>query len=223
MSQAHDWNDTSRDDLRTSLRSFIYGELRLKRRDHEAILDACREIYLEDECPKSEQGAFVQFAAEEINQTEARLASEKSTWPAETDCDRLDRAEATLRDRGILLWQVSPCCDTCTRGELLDRINLIDDRYPGFRDRIRGYAFFIDQNMPEMLLESTELSVYLGYGWCSPDNSEVSQDAYVINALGIAREVSERLQEDGLEVDWDGDPARKIGLSINWQRREMLD
>jgi len=223
MSQEHKWNDTWRDDLRATLSSFIHGELRLMRRDREEILNACREIYLEDECPESEREAFVQFAAADVDQTEARFASEKSTWPAETDCDRLDRIEATLRDRGILLWQVSPCCDTCTRGELPDRIRVINDRHPGFRNRIRGYAFFIDQNMPEMLSDSTELSVYLGYGWFSPDNSEASKEVYETNALNIAREVAECLKEEGFGVDWDGNLARKIGLSINWQRRELLD
>jgi hypothetical protein len=223
MSLEHDWNDLSRDDLRTTLRSYILGELRLLRRDQKAILDACREIYLVDGCPECEQADFVQFAAEEINQTAAMLASEKVTWPVETDCDRLDRIEASLRDRGILLWQVSPCCDSCTQSELPDRVKLIDARYPGFQDRIRGYAFFIDQNMPEMLSDGTELSVYLGYGWFSSDNSEVSQEVYEANALSIAREVSACLHEEGFEINWDGSLARKIGLSINWQRREVLD
>src|SRR5207244_8883093 len=139
------------------------------RRDHEAVLQACRDVYLEDECPESERSTFIQFAADELERAGAQLASEKSAWPAETDCDRLDRVEAALRERGILLWQVSPCCDTCTVGDLPGRIDVINSRHPGFQDSIRGYAFFIDQNMPEMLSESTEISVYLGYGWLSPE------------------------------------------------------
>lgn len=223
MSQYPDWNDTSRDQLRETLRRYIRGELRLMKNDHQGILDACRDSYIEDECPESERETFVLFAADELIRTQAQLASEQSAWPAETDCDRLDRVEVALRDRGILLWQVSPCCDTCTLSELPDRIDVINDRYQGFRDLIRGYAFFIDQNMPEMLSDSTKLSVYLGYGWFSPDNSEVSAEIYETNALCIAREVSECLRREGFEVDWDGDLARKIGVSINWQRREMLD
>jgi hypothetical protein len=223
MSQKHNWNDQSRDDLRATLRSFIRGELRFMKNDNGAILYLCQKIRIEDKCPESERGTFVQFAADELNQTIAGLASERSTWPEETDCDRLDRVEWALHDRGILLWQASPCCDTCTRDELPDRIDVINCRYPGFRDHIRGYAFFIDQNMPEQLSKSTELSVYLGYGWFSPDNSEVPAEVYETNALSIAREVSLCLHEEGFEVDWDGSFARKIGVSINWQRREMLD
>lgn len=223
MSQEHDWNEKSRDDLRATLRWFILGELRLAKKDNEAILEACRETYVEDECPESEQSTFIQFAADELERATAQLSNEKSAWPAETDCDRLDRVEAALRERGILLWQVSPCCDTCTMGELPDRLDVINRRHPGFRKQIRGYAFFIDQNMPEMLADSTELSVYLGYGWVSPNNKEVAEDIYQKNALGIAHEVCESLRAESFNVDWDGDFARKIGVSINWQRRKMLD
>jgi hypothetical protein len=223
MSQQDEWNDKARDNMRATLRWFVLGELRLTRRDHDAILEACRDVYLQDQCPESERDSFIRFAADELQRAEAQLASEKSAWPAETDCDRLDRVEVALRERGILLWQVSPCCDSCMVSELPDRIDIINRRHPGFRDRIRGYAFFIDQNMPEMLSESTELSVFMGYGWLSPDQSEVAREIYEENALRIAREVCECLQGEGFNVDWNGKLARKIGVLVNWQRRNTLD
>jgi hypothetical protein len=77
--------------------------------------------------------------------------------------------------------------------------------------------------LPEMLSESTQLSVYLGYGWLSPDGSEVAAETYQTNTIGIAHEVCECLRAEGFDVDWDGDLARKIGVSINWQRRDLLD
>jgi hypothetical protein len=217
------WNDEARDELRATLRSAILGECRLARHDHEGIFEACREVYFEDECPESERDTFLRFAADELNRAVTQLALEKGTWPEETDCDRLDRVEVALRQRGILLWQASPCCDTCTAAELPDRIDVIDHRYPGFRDHVRGYAFFIDQNLPEMLADSTQLSVYLGYGWFSPDGSGVAPEVYETNGLGIAREVCECLRNEGFEVDWNGDFARKIGVSLNWRRRTLLE
>jgi hypothetical protein len=223
MSQERVWNDEAREDLRSSLQSRILGELRLAKRNHKDILQACRDMYIDDDCPVSEQPVFVKFAADELNRIDAQLATERSVWPALTDCDRLDRVEAALRKRGILLWQVSPCCDTCTAGEMSDRIDVINRRHPGFRERMRGYAFFIDQNMPAELADSTGLSVYLGYGWVSLDNSNVDGETYEKNALGIAREVCECLRGEGLKVDWDGDFSRKIGVSLNWQRRKMLE
>lgn len=222
MTQEVEWNRKLRDDLRTTLRSFILGQLRLMKNDREAIFSLCREVYIEDGCPEDEWEDFLKFAEDELDRGEVQLAVEMSLWKPETDCDRLDRVERALRERGILLWQVSPCCDTCTRSELPDRINMIDDRHPGFLARTRGYAFFIDQNLPEMLAECTELTIYLGYGWFPAEDSEVPDDVYQAKALSIAREVCKCLAEEGFEVDWNGRLDRKIGFSLNWQRRELL-
>jgi hypothetical protein len=222
MSAEH-WNEKSRDELRERLQSAILGEIRLAKRGHEDILETCREVYIQDECPDGEEDTFLQFAAGELDRMATAHASEMVSWPDETDCDRLDRVEVALRERGILLWQVSPCCNTCTVGELPDRIDVIDRRCPGFRNRVRGYAYFIDQRMPEYLAESSRLSVYLGYGWLLPDDSEVAPQVYEENALAIAREVRECLLKEGFEVSWNGDLAQKIGVSLNWQRRTPLE
>jgi hypothetical protein len=222
MRDAVTWNDESREDLRDTLRNLVLGEVRLANSEHKDIVEICRDVYIVDECPEDEWEIFVQFASHELEKAASSHSKEQAGWPAETDCDRLDRVEAALRDRGILLWQVSPCCDTCTGAELPERIDEIERRYPGFRDRLRGYAFFIDQNMADMLAEDTQISVYLAYGWFSPDGSNVEPDVYEKNALGIAREVCESLREHGFHPDWDGSFSKKIGVSINWQRRTML-
>ncbi|MCA9247216.1 MAG: isoprenylcysteine carboxylmethyltransferase family protein [Planctomycetales bacterium] len=216
------WNDAARDDLRESLRSRVLGEIRLGRRETEEIYEICDD-WIQDESPEAEWSAFRELVADEIEAAGETLSAEQATWPAETDCDRLDRVEASLRDRDILLWQVSPCCDTCTGSELPDRIETIDGRHPGFRERARGYAFFIDQNMPDMLADDTEISVYLAYGWFSPDDSDVKPAIYEKHALAIAREVCECLRAEGFEPDWDGDFSRKIGVSLDWRRRSLLD
>ncbi|MBN2477440.1 MAG: hypothetical protein JXB62_22735 [Pirellulales bacterium] len=222
MTEDSTWNDTTRSDLREALRNHVVGELRLANSDHDEIIQACREVYIEDECPEDEWESFVRFATEELRKADSAHSAAQATWPRETDCDRLDHVEATLRDRGILLWQVSPCCDTCTFGELPDRIDEIDRRYPGFRGNVRGYAFFIDQNMADMLATDTDISVYLAYGWFSQDDSSVAPEVYKQNALGIAREVCDCLREHGFKPNWDGSFSNKIGVSLNWQRRTML-
>lgn len=222
MSEDTIWNYESREDLRVTLQTQILGEVRLARFDHSEILDFCRDVYLSDGCPEVEQDVFVQFAAEQLKLAAATHGAEQAAWPRETDCDRLDRVEVALRDRDIVLWQVSPCCDTCTVAELPDYVDLIDRRYPGLRERVRGYAFFIDQNMAEMLAGSTRLTVYLGYGWASPDGSDVSRDLYKKNALGIAHEVCDCLRQHGFQLDWDGDFSKKIGVRLDWRRRTKL-
>lgn len=223
MSDEQDWNDDTRGELRETLRSVILGEVRLARRDRDAILDECRDVYIEEDSPESEWSQLAQYATEQHKQAVAAVTSEQQTWPDVTDCDRLDRGEAALRELGILLWQVSPCCDTCTGGELPDRIDWINDRYPGFRESVRGYAFFIDQNMPEMLAEATDVTVYLAYGWFSPQDDSVAPELYEQNALAVAREVCDCLRSQGLQVDWNNDFSRKIGVRLKWQRRTMLE
>ncbi len=219
MSDEEVWDDDSRDALRNTLLSFIRGEVRLRKQSHDGILEECRAGYIEEECPESEWDTFLRLAAAELEQAAEKHAAEQVDWPSVTDCDRLDRAEAALRERDIMLWQVSPCCGA----ELPERIDEVERRHPGFRERVRGYAFFIDQNMPESLAESRQVLVYLAYGWFSPDASDVDEAVYEHHALGVGREVADCLREHGLKVDWDGDFSRKIGLSLNWQRRELLE
>lgn len=222
MSQETTWDGSSRENLLDTLRQAILGEVRLANRDHEDIIEYCREVYLEDECPEDEREEFARFAGDELERVLIRHAEEQKTWPPETDSDRLDRVEVMLRERGILLWQASPCCDTCTYGEIGDRIDAIDQQHPGFRSKLRGAAFFIDQAMADMLSESPKISVYLGYSWFSPDDSKTPPEIYEKNALGIAGEVCESLREFGFVPDWDGSFSKKIGLTLDWQRRTML-
>ncbi|GAB1265379.1 DUF6891 domain-containing protein [Aurantivibrio infirmus] len=217
-----EWNDTSRQELRDLLKDIVLGEVRLANSSHKEILDTCREAYIEDECPKEEWEDFANFAATEIENSAKFHLSEQNTWPLVTDSDRLDRVEAELRNKGILLWQVSPCCDTCSGSELPDRIDEVDQRYPGFRKNLRGYAFYIDQNMPEKLSESTNITVYLAYGWFTQEDSEISQETYKKNALAIAQEICECLRKHGFNPEWAGDFSKKIDVSLNWQRRKQI-
>ncbi len=222
MNDERVWTEKTRNDLRESLRSVILGEVRLAKRGHEAIKEICRETYIQELCPQREWGDFDQFAFEEIKKVAVMFATEKGQWPEVTDCDRLDRVEAKLRDRGILFWQASTCCDSCTRGELGDRMELINCRHPGFRENARGYAFFVDQTLPGMLAKDPSLSFFICYGWFPQDRPQSTPEDLKNNTLEIGRNVCECLQSEGFQVDWNGDVQHKIGLSIKWQRRTML-
>ncbi len=223
MSKEIVWGEGQRKDLKESLCDLILGELRLFKSDHPGILDICREVYIEDECPDAERQTFIQFAEQEIQKAAAELELGKSAWEPVTDCDRLDSAEKMLAEKDILLWQVSPCCDTCTGEALPDRVAEVDRRYPGFAERVRGYAFFIEQNLADMLAEDTQISVYLAYGWFLQDNPDVTDEEYEKNALDIGHEVCDCLRQHKLEVTWDGDFSKKIGVRLNWQRRAAVD
>jgi hypothetical protein len=222
MSEEIAWTEESQAELRDTIRREILGRIRLAQRDHDQIANDCYEIYLMDDCPEEELPAWKQFVSDEIKKLAAAEVADQKSWPAFTDCDRLDKAEAALRERGILLWQASPCCDSCTYGEFPERIEALEKRYPGIKDKLRGYAFFIDQNLPESLADNRQTSVYLGYGWKVPEDQKPSQEEYEKQALSIANEVCAALREEGLMVDWDGTMQRKIGFDLLWQRRKPL-
>ena len=222
MSDDIEWNEEVKQELCETIREIVLGEVRLSHSDPDDIIETCREVYIVEDSPESEWSGLVEYARAELRNAEEALELDKKTWPKETDCDRLDRVEAALREKGILLWQLSPCCDSCSGGELPDRIDDVDERFPGFRDRVRGYSFFIDQNMPEMVAQNTVVSIYLAYGAFSDDDSDVPPEVYEKNALSIAKEVSECLSEFGFKVDWDGSFSSKVGFTMDWKRRELL-
>lgn len=66
--------------------------------------------------------------------------------------------------------------------------------------------------MPDVLADGRKLSVYLAYGWLSPDGKDIDPDIYPGHALGIARELCECLRDGGFEPFWNGDLAKKIHI-----------
>jgi hypothetical protein len=76
--------------------------------------------------------------------------------------------------------------------------------------------------VPEALATSADITVFLGYGWCSLDGSKVAPEIYKERALGIAREICECLRNERFEANWNGELSRKIGVSLTWRRRTLL-
>lgn len=122
-----------------------------------------------------------------------RFEAEKS-WPAVTDCDRLDAAFAELQRSGIVARQDFTCCRNC--GETEIRAELADTD--------EGYVFFHAQD--------TERAVEGGALW-------LRYGAVTGPATPVGQRVADALTRHGLTVDWDGDPERAIRVPLTWQRR----
>ncbi|QDT70080.1 hypothetical protein MalM25_30250 [Planctomycetes bacterium MalM25] len=222
MAQEEDsWDESDREDLRETLRWVVVGESRLAQSRAEEIIDSCKAVYIEDTAPEDEFAQFEAYAQLELNRFVEKYESEKKAWPDKTECDRLDAVQESLQEKGIVLWQAAPCCDSCTMGEFSDRVDSLEKEDPRLRERLRGYAFFIDQNMAEMLSDGPIIDVYLGYGSIG-GGDEIDEDEYRRRALAIGHEVVEELSNGGLKVEWNGDFSKKIGLSIDWKRRTPL-
>lgn len=215
------WDESDREDLRNTLRRAVVGETRFARRDADEIIEFCREVYIDETAPDEEHAEFNTFVQLELNRFLEIYEREKASWPEKTDCDRLDAAEESLLKDGIVLWQASPCCDTCTMGEFQDHVIALKRAKPELTGKVRGYSFFIDQNMAENLSEGSEIQVYLAYGY-EGDGEDIGKQEYKRRALAVGHELVDHLRKAGLTVEWDGDFSKKIRVEVNWKRREPL-
>jgi hypothetical protein len=128
---------------------------------------------------------------------------DQAGWPETTDCDRLDAAFATLGTAGIVARQHFSCCGTCGATEIHDEM----DQVAKDGTDVRGYTFFHVQDT-EHAVEGE--SLFLSYGSADQD-----KDA----AVAVGNEIVAALREHGLEPDWNGRHANRIGLPLVWQRR----
>jgi Domain of unknown function (DUF6891) len=129
-----------------------------------------------------------------------QVRDEQASWPAVTDCDRLDSAFAELDRRRIIARQNFWCCDT-------DALASIWEEAEDWPHDPRGYTFFHEQ-ATDAAVDGFGLT--LSYG--STDQTDVTVTA-------IADEVVEVLRAHGLNATWDGDRRKKIMLSLDWKRR----
>lgn len=126
------------------------------------------------------------------------------SWPAITDCDRLDAAFEALEAEGIVARQDFSCCGTCGDGDIFDEIAAAAAS-PGATPR--GYVYY-HQQTTESVVEYGDM--YLRFG-----STEEGEDS----ALAIGWRIVAVLKASGLAVDWNGSWDRCIGVTLDWKRR----
>ncbi|MFF9347550.1 DUF6891 domain-containing protein [Streptomyces sp. NPDC014734] len=140
--------------------------------------------------------------SEQAQQLAERLwlerVEEQRQWSDTTDADRLERAFATLDERGITAREHFSCCRSCGLGEI----------HEAGREDARGFVFFHTQ-CTQGAAAGHGLSLYYG---------GFDESAETTTAVG--HEVTAALREAGLTVEWDGSPDRAIELSpLDWRKR----
>jgi hypothetical protein len=128
---------------------------------------------------------------------------EQATWPAVTDCDRLDAAFVELERSGIVARQNFTCCQTCGHYEIGDEITAA--REAG--REVRGYTFYHMQDT-ESAVEGGGLC--LAYGALEPGDGAL---------VAVGREIVKVLCRHDLKPEWDGSGAKRIFVSLDWKRR----
>jgi hypothetical protein len=157
------------------------------------------ELYSDDQPPSVLAPIAERLTAEAI----AKHSKAQATWPAVTDCDRLDKAFAKLNQRMIVARQNFSDCGTCGVAEIAEEME--KEQKPG--QKVRGYTFYHMQDT-ERAVEGGGL--YLNYG--SIDDEEKI-------ALEVANEIVDVLQGEGLETEWDGTWQKRIRVKLDWKRR----
>ncbi len=134
----------------------------------------------------------------------ARQREEQKSWPAVTDCDRLDRAFATLEASGILALHNAGYTPSECIAEMSEQYYAAG----GAQSAIVGYCFYHRQDM-DHALEYHKLGLAFGdiNGGDGP-------------AVKIGNRVRSALEADGLRVAWTGSSERKIDvIDFRWLRR----
>ena len=188
-------------DFTAELRRHLRQELEGGFMPLEDVVTSALGWFGEEGLPAAVRAAVPRLAAQVL----AELRSEQASWPAVTDCDRLDAAFAALESRGIVARQNFTCCQSCGHGEIYDEV----EGARGAGRAVRGYAFYHQQDT-ESAIHYGEL--YLAYG--STDES--------LSTADVGERVADALREQGLSVDWDGSDRSRIRVSLDWKRRASV-
>jgi hypothetical protein len=128
----------------------------------------------------------------------------EQTWPAETDCDRLDAAFADLSDAGIVALHNAGYTMADGISDVAEVLHSLG------RDGIRGYCFYHGQDV-ERAVAGGGLNIAFG---------DVNDDP--AKSAGVGTAIKQVLEQHGFQVTWDGDIATRLNIPVfDWKRRLM--
>ncbi len=158
----------------------------------------CEEMYAPGELDEAEVIAAVDAAY-------AALARDKATWPATTDCDKLDRVFVALNARGIIALQYAGDTQSDGYDDVREAYHRRSDR-----DQVIGYCFYHGQDLERAVHGG---GLYLAFGPMDANNEETGGPR-------IGAMIVEEFSRVGLEVQWNGTFRQRICLpAIDWKRR----
>jgi hypothetical protein len=142
----------------------------------------------------------------EVEKEFAKKRTEEETWPATTDCDRLDRVFAALEAQGVIVEQDAGLTKS-------DGLEIVTEAYEDAEDDgegagIVGYCFYHGQDL-DFAMAGRDLC--LAFGDFRGDDEGGAE---------IGRRIQRALQDAGFTVEWSGSGRERILVKgIHWQRR----
>ena len=139
-----------------------------------------------------------------VNGALARQNAAEASFPEVTDCDRLDSVFDQLAMSGILTGQDVGTTMSDVRDDMWEAV----DQARRCGEPARGWVAFHRQDVDRVVDTGTLCIAYAAL-------TDLDDDFRIIGT-----EVAEALRSAGFEVDWNGDPARRIELhGLAWQKR----
>ncbi|MDE3721694.1 hypothetical protein PWG71_09870 [Nocardiopsis sp. N85] len=189
------------DELLAMVRKDVAARVAAGRDGYSALLEQARghlvEALPEHIDPDAPQvRALAATLPEYVDAALAEHVHRQRRRPSRTDSERLTRAFRALDESGILAREEFSCCNSCARVELHAAAGGTGSR---------GYAYY---HWQDTLLAADGASLMIGF-----------ESTHPVRHAAVGAEVTEALRTHGLTVHWDGDPARKIEVDMDWSRR----
>lgn len=141
------------------------------------------------------------------NSIDSEFASKhaaEDTWPAETDCDRLDCVFAALNSAGVVSLQNAGY----TMSDGLSDVFEVKCELEDENENAIGYCFYHGQDL-ERAIDGGGVTVAFG-----------TWDTDTEKQLAIGRKVKQAFEDEGFIVEWDGSTEHRIEIpKLDWKRR----
>lgn len=132
----------------------------------------------------------------------ARKEKAEASWPARTDCDRLDDAFESLNASGVIALHNAGY----TMSDGLAEVS--EELHQRGRHGVKGYCFYHEQDV-ERAVSGEGLNI--AFGALNDDAGAKAE------AGGLVRD---ELKLQGIHVEWNGDPEERLLLpAFDWKRR----
>lgn len=148
----------------------------------------------------------VPWLRKEVKKEVARKKAEEATWPATTDCDRLDKAFAAMEKAGLVVEQDAGLTKS-------DGLEIVTEAYEdavedGEADGIVGYCYYHGQDLDRVMASG---DLWLAFGGFDGDQKR---------SVEISGLVKGALEDAGFAAQWSGSVHERILVrGIRWQRR----
>lgn len=143
--------------------------------------------------------------ASAIDEQFTAYEQEKLSYPATTDCDRLDVAFAKMNERGVIAIQNAGY----TQSDGYDDVGEVYSQRPD-KESVLGYCYYHGQDLERAIN---------GDGLCFAFGPVDPADEQTVG-VDVGNIVREELENSGLSVDWDGTFEKRLSVpKLSWQKR----